>query len=240
MTRSVIHICLVMILLLGAAAFMRAYGQTPATTVRIDSHTRYIDQVNGMTADEAVAYALKNNPEIQAMRLEAEAGEALIRQARLRLVDPSAAQHHLPRTVAEQPHLVARHRRIVDAGSVRGIDRLDTIPQLDRERAERLVRQPRQARCLDHRVAVRLDVLRAEAVLASLEQGEQAGCIGLAARSELGRAERTRLERVKDVKVTATAPSTSCICSLYVPELKRSSKTQAITAISTKYLRSMW
>ena len=44
----------------------------------------YIDQTGGMTADEAVAYAIANNAEIEALRKEAEAGEELIRQARLR------------------------------------------------------------------------------------------------------------------------------------------------------------
>lgn len=45
---------------------------------------KYIDPVSGMTADQAVAFALKNNAELQAARQEIEAARALVRQARLR------------------------------------------------------------------------------------------------------------------------------------------------------------
>jgi cobalt-zinc-cadmium efflux system outer membrane protein len=45
---------------------------------------KYLDPVQGKTADELVALALENNGEIAALRKEAEAAEALIRQARLR------------------------------------------------------------------------------------------------------------------------------------------------------------
>lgn len=45
---------------------------------------RYLDLVNGMTANEAVRIALENNGEIQAMRDELEATKALIKQAELR------------------------------------------------------------------------------------------------------------------------------------------------------------
>ena len=45
---------------------------------------RYLDLINGTTADEAVKIALQNNGEIQAMRDELEARKALIKQAELR------------------------------------------------------------------------------------------------------------------------------------------------------------
>ncbi|MBA3442843.1 MAG: TolC family protein [Pyrinomonadaceae bacterium] len=45
---------------------------------------RYVDPANGMTADNAVAYALAHNGELLAARQELEAARALIRQARLR------------------------------------------------------------------------------------------------------------------------------------------------------------
>src|SRR5574338_1299522 len=48
------------------------------------SHLKYLDQTGGRTADDLVKFAIANNAEIAAMRNEAEAGEALIRQARLR------------------------------------------------------------------------------------------------------------------------------------------------------------
>lgn len=44
----------------------------------------YLDQTNGMTADEAVRLALQNNGEILAMRSEIQASQALIKQAGLR------------------------------------------------------------------------------------------------------------------------------------------------------------
>lgn len=44
----------------------------------------YLDSQNGLTADEAVAFALENNGEIQALRKEAEAARALVKQAGLR------------------------------------------------------------------------------------------------------------------------------------------------------------
>ena len=63
------------------------YGQAIPTgpmSVSIPSVEKYLDQVNGKTADQLVAEALSGNAELQAMRKEAEAGEALLRQARLR------------------------------------------------------------------------------------------------------------------------------------------------------------
>lgn len=55
------------------------------TVMKIDSTvTLYLDRQNGMTADEAVRFALENNGEIRAMRDEVEAARALVRQAALR------------------------------------------------------------------------------------------------------------------------------------------------------------
>lgn len=54
---------------------------TAKTTVSID---KYIDQTNGKTVDELVAFALANNAELEAVRRETEAAEALIKQANLR------------------------------------------------------------------------------------------------------------------------------------------------------------
>ena len=44
----------------------------------------YLDQQNGMTADQAVALALENNGELQAIRKEVEASRAMVKQAYLR------------------------------------------------------------------------------------------------------------------------------------------------------------
>lgn len=59
---------------------------SPAVTNagRITTIARYFDPQNGLSADAAVAYALNNNAELAAMKKEAEAGAALVRQARLR------------------------------------------------------------------------------------------------------------------------------------------------------------
>jgi len=43
----------------------------------------YLDLQNGMTADEAVVFALENNGEIQALRKETEAARSLVKQAAL-------------------------------------------------------------------------------------------------------------------------------------------------------------
>ena len=51
---------------------------------KINATARYFDPQNGLSADAAVAYALNNNAELAAMKKEAEAGAALVRQARLR------------------------------------------------------------------------------------------------------------------------------------------------------------
>ena len=51
---------------------------------KITTTARYFDPENGLSADAAVAYALNNNAELAAMKKEAEAGVALVRQARLR------------------------------------------------------------------------------------------------------------------------------------------------------------
>lgn len=45
---------------------------------------RYFDPTNGMTADQAVTYALSHNAELLAARSEVEAARALVRQAALR------------------------------------------------------------------------------------------------------------------------------------------------------------
>lgn len=72
--------------LLLAAQLLPAAAQTQATTLPDEPATlsRYLDQTNGMTADEAVAFALENNGEFAAARKEIEAARALVKQARLR------------------------------------------------------------------------------------------------------------------------------------------------------------
>lgn len=60
-------------------------AQNVTTSDKTDSSVRlYLDLQNGMTADEAVAFALENNGEIQALRKETDAARSLIKQAELR------------------------------------------------------------------------------------------------------------------------------------------------------------
>jgi Cu(I)/Ag(I) efflux system membrane protein CusA/SilA len=64
----------------------RASAQTitqSANQINSDS-SRYLDQTNGMTADEAVTYALTHNGELEAARKEIDAAKAMVKQARLR------------------------------------------------------------------------------------------------------------------------------------------------------------
>ncbi len=72
--------------LLLAAQLLPALSQTQATALPDEPATlsRYLDQINGMTADEAVAFALENNGELAAARKEIEAARALVKQARLK------------------------------------------------------------------------------------------------------------------------------------------------------------
>lgn len=75
--------CFGLLLPAGAAT---AHAQAGDSSIPADtkSLTRYLDRQSGMTADEATAFALNNNPELSALRKEADAARSLIRQARLR------------------------------------------------------------------------------------------------------------------------------------------------------------
>lgn len=74
-------LCCAMLLLLAAQI---ALAQTAAISGGNAALIRYIDQTNGMTADEAVRVALENNGELVAARKEIEAARALVKQAKLR------------------------------------------------------------------------------------------------------------------------------------------------------------
>ncbi len=67
-------------------AQMPVLAQTQAANLPTEQATlsRYLDQTNGTTADEAVRLALENNGELAAVRKEIEAVRALVKQARLR------------------------------------------------------------------------------------------------------------------------------------------------------------
>ncbi len=71
---------------LFAQSFMPVLAQTQAEVLPNQAKVLliYLDQTTGMTADELVAYAIADNPELEAVRREVEAAEALIKQANLR------------------------------------------------------------------------------------------------------------------------------------------------------------
>lgn len=60
---------------------VNVFAQIPPS---VDNSAHYLDQVAGMTADQAVALGLENNGELQAIRKETEASRAMVKQAALR------------------------------------------------------------------------------------------------------------------------------------------------------------
>ncbi len=63
----------------------RAQDAPPVSAINTSSSIeKYLDPVQGKTADELVAYALENNAELAAARKEIEAARALVKQARLK------------------------------------------------------------------------------------------------------------------------------------------------------------
>src|SRR5213080_1116916 len=77
-----------LILILSSLAQPSVFPQTPSldsTTAHTHpSVSRYLDQTPGMSADEAVAYALAHNAELEATRKAIDAAKAMVKQARLR------------------------------------------------------------------------------------------------------------------------------------------------------------
>ena len=70
------------ILFIALMFVTQLFAQTPPLIA--DSAARYLDQNGGVTADQAVAIALVNNGELQAIRKEVEASRAMVKQAGLR------------------------------------------------------------------------------------------------------------------------------------------------------------
>lgn len=73
------------LLLIGVGLLWGAVSaQVPMPKKEENKLSLYLDLQNGMTADEAVAIALENNGEIEALRQEVEAARSLVKQAGLR------------------------------------------------------------------------------------------------------------------------------------------------------------
>ena len=72
---------------MNPTAYAQAKASSPNATAggtQNPTPSLYLDQTNGMTADDAVTYALAHNGDLQAARKEIEAAQAMVRQARLR------------------------------------------------------------------------------------------------------------------------------------------------------------
>ena len=90
---------LLLICVLGAGCpifTVLAPAQTATASQAQADSSRYVDRTNGMTADEAVKFALAHNAELEAARKEIDAARAMVKQARLRAnpkLDLSVAQN---------------------------------------------------------------------------------------------------------------------------------------------------
>ncbi|MEO7538954.1 MAG: TolC family protein, partial [Pyrinomonadaceae bacterium] len=76
--------CLTVLALALTVGYSSVLAQALTPTPAVVTIDRFIDQTNGITADEAVRIALANNGELAAMRNERDAAQAMVRQARLR------------------------------------------------------------------------------------------------------------------------------------------------------------
>lgn len=85
LTITAIFLAQIFHLTAAAQIIAPADANNPRAVIKADSSVSlYLDRQNGMTADEAVRFALENNGEIRALSDEVEAARALVRQAALR------------------------------------------------------------------------------------------------------------------------------------------------------------
>ena len=85
--QMVISLALVFVFIFPFSVKLNAQDQqADSTRVKTDSSAAkiYLDLQNGMTADEAVKFALENNGEILALRQEVESARSLVKQAALK------------------------------------------------------------------------------------------------------------------------------------------------------------
>ena len=81
LTRPLPQAVLTLIVFFGLSASLIAQTQAVNQPALF---ARYVDQTNGMTADDAVAFALAHNGELIALQKELEAARAMVKQAGLR------------------------------------------------------------------------------------------------------------------------------------------------------------
>src|SRR5258705_366098 len=83
LSKKILWFGCVILVVLGQTPVLWAQSPT-ISAVEPSPLARYIDQTAGMSADEAVTYALTHNGDLLATRKEIEAAQALVRQAGLR------------------------------------------------------------------------------------------------------------------------------------------------------------
>jgi len=133
--------------LLIPSANVSAQVSTAATTQSQSELLRYVDQANGMTADEAVAYALAHNGELEAARKELDAAKAMVKQAGLR----------------PNPKLDVEGARQIPPGKDNSLMTSAMLPlELGGRRAARIAVAEREVELREHEIANRERLLAAE------------------------------------------------------------------------------
>src|SRR5436305_1401950 len=72
------------VVVVGTVALGKPARKPNVQTAKIKITARDLDKTSGMTADEAVAYAMGQNGELEAARKEIDVARAMVKQARLR------------------------------------------------------------------------------------------------------------------------------------------------------------
>ncbi|HEU5236936.1 MAG TPA: efflux RND transporter permease subunit, partial [Pyrinomonadaceae bacterium] len=143
---AVLAIVLISLLLIPS----RLSAQVPSPmklNTQATSLSRYLDQINGMTADEAVAYALSHNAELEAARKEIDVAKAMVKQARLRA----------------NPKLDVEGARQIPPGTDNSMLATAMLPlELGGRRTARIVVAEREVEVREHAVANRERMLAAE------------------------------------------------------------------------------
>lgn len=117
------------------------------TDPQTPSLSRYVDQATGMTSDDAVAYGLSHNAELEAARKEIDAAKALVKQARLRA----------------NPKLDVEGARQIPPGKDNSVMATAMLPlELGGRRAARISVAEREVEVREHEVANRERMLASE------------------------------------------------------------------------------
>ena len=82
-TKEAARLCVIALLVAQTSPHVLAQA-TPTSDNTSSALDRYLDQKSGLTGDDAVAYALAHNAELEATRKEVDAAKAMVKQARLR------------------------------------------------------------------------------------------------------------------------------------------------------------